>query len=389
MSSTWATARHEHAVEHAMKKRILDAYRRALVELDARRAVENACERLPRGRYRVIAIGKAARAMFAGARALDIEGSVVVGLEDAGHPLPDARSVRAGKACLELASRPSDVRVRILVLVSGGASALVCAPAPGVSLADKRAVTRAMLASGATVQDINVVRKHLSRIKGGGLARAAAPRDVITFVASDVIGGNASDVGSGPSVLDRSSVHEARVLLRRHAAPHADLPLVATLAKDRRSLTSRILLSPEQLARSMANELDAKLLPPSQADVESLAAAYVARAKRMKRGDAVVRAAEPSVVVPKEAGKGGRSSHLAALVARGLPPGVTFAAIATDGVDGASGTAGAIVTAMSGPDLDRAIQSFDTGAYHRRAGTALAAKPTGQNLADLHVLLRR
>jgi hydroxypyruvate reductase len=257
-----------------------------------------------------------------------------------------------------------------------------------VTLADKRAVTRAMLQSGATVQEINVVRKHLSRIKGGGLARAASPRDVVTLVASDVIGGDASDVGSGPSVLDASTVRQARVLLRRHAPAFASLSLAETLARDPRRLRARILVSPEELSRAMARELDATVLRPSQADVVALAAEYARRAARLRSGEAVVRAAEPSVLVPERAGKGGRSTHLAALVARVLPPGVTFAAIATDGVDAASGTAGAIVRARSGSDLDRAIERFDTGTFHRRAGTALPAKPTGHNLADLHILVR-
>jgi glycerate 2-kinase len=369
-----------------VKRRILAAYRRALAEVDVERAVQRACERMPRDPYRVIAIGKAAKTMFAGTRDLDIEDAVVVGPEDAGHPLPDARSVRAAKACLALVARPGGAR--ILVLVSGGASALVCAPAPGITLANKRAITRSMLASGATVQDINVVRKHLSRIKGGGLARAASPREVLTLVASDVIGGEASDVGSGPSVLDESTVAEARALLRRHAPAFASLPLVKTLARDPRRLHARILVSPEDLARAMAGELDAKLLRPSQADVEALAAEYTKRALRLRRGEALVRAAEPSVVVPKSAGKGGRCSHLAARVARDLPAGVTFAAIATDGIDGASETAGAIVTAMSGLDLDRAIARFDTGRFLLRARAALPSKPTGNNLADLHVLAR-
>lgn len=370
----------------AARARILRAYRRALDAVDVEREVARACERLPRARYRVIAIGKAASAMFAGTRGLDVEDAVIVGPNDAGHPLPDARSARAGKRCLALVAKPGEAR--ILVLVSGGASALVCAPAPGITLAAKRTLTRAMLASGATVQDINVVRKHLSQIKGGGLARAAAPRDVVTLVVSDVIGGTASDVGSGPSVLDDSTVAEARRLLRRFAPAHARLPLASTLARDPRPLRARVLVSPEHLARAMARELDAKLLAPSQADVESLAADYVSRARRLPRGAAVVRAAEPSVVVPAKAGKGGRSSHLAALVARGLPEGVTFAAIATDGVDGSSGTAGAIVDASSGRDLDRAIAGFSTGPWHQRNGTALISKPSGHNLADVHVLFR-
>lgn len=374
---------------------VLDAVARALAALDLERAVIDALAGERLDRVRLVAIGKAAAAMASGARrALGdrIEDAVVVTPADAGHPLPDAGSVRAAKRCLALASRAGDAV--LLVLVSGGASALVCAPAPGVTLATKRAITRAMLASGATVQEINVVRKHLSRIKGGGLARAAAPRPVLTLIASDVIGGEPTDVGSGPSVADPSSIAEARALLRRHAPQWIDVPLVRTLGRDpSHRLRARIVASPEALARVIARELDARVLAPSQADVEALAAEYVARAKRMRPGSAIVRAAEPSVVVRTpagRAGRGGRSSHLAALVARDLPPGVTFAAIATDGVDGSSGTAGAIVDAglASRTDLARAIASFDTGPLHVRAGTALPASPSGHNLADVHVLVR-
>jgi hydroxypyruvate reductase len=177
-------------------------------------------------------------------------------------------------------------------------------------------------------------------------------------------------------------------MLRELAPSFARLPLVATLARDDRALRARILVSPEHLARAVARTLDAKVLRPSQASAEELAAEYAARAKRMRPGETLVRAAEPSVIVRHRAGKGGRSTHLAALVARELPPHVTFAAIATDGVDGASGTAGAIVQAMSSAELDHAIARFDTGSFLKNAGAALPSKRTGHNLADLHVLVR-
>ena len=164
-----------------------------------------------------------------------------------------------------------------------------------------------------------------------------------------------------------------------------------TLARDpAHRLRARIVASPEALARALGRELGARVLAPSQADVEALAAEYVARAKRFAPGAAIVRAAEPSVTLRGRAGRGGRSTHLAALVARDLPPGVTFAAIATDGVDGSSGTGGAIVDARLArrTDLEAAIDAFDTGPLHVRAGTALPAAPSGHNLADVHVLVR-
>jgi len=288
--------------------------------------------------------------------------------------------------------------------VSGGASALVCAPAPGITLRTKRAVTTTLLGSGASVQELNVVRKHLSRIKGGGLARAAGRNELRTLIASDVIAGTPADVGSGPSVPDPSRVAEARRVLRRFAPAFADVALVRTFAPSEargRRLRAQVLASPEALALSVARHLRerglvVRVLAPSQASAEDLAAEYLARASRAR--GAFVRVAEPSLTVPARAGRGGRASHLAALVGRGLSPhrGVTFAAFASDGVDGRSSTGGAIIdehfaarveARLGGAALARALARFDTGPLHRAVGTALPGAPTGHNLADLHVLL--
>jgi hydroxypyruvate reductase len=404
---------------------------------------------------RVVAIGKAAPAMAEGAVARwgeAIERCLVVAPDatdtralrraaeragiaqrlvvmHAAHPLPDARSVRAGEACLDAVS--TDDARRIVVLLSGGASALACAPIAGVSLRTKRAITRAMLESGALIQDVNTVRKHLSRLKGGGLARAASPNPVLTVVASDVIGGTASDVGSGPSVADLTSVSDARRLLRRFAASFADVPLARTFAPtgaDAKRLRSTIVISPEDLARAFAKllresaGLDVRVLPPSQASADELAIEYAVlasrAARRLARGGAArafVRVAEPSVLVPARAGRGGRSSHVAALVGQAMGASapamfdshrvhelrrdarnVLFAALASDGVDGASGTAGAVVddrfakrvAVRLGPDaLGRSVARFDTGTLHRMMKTAVTSAPTGHNLADLHVLV--
>ncbi len=430
---------------------IVRAFTRALRELDPAARVEDAIPRAwssGAAPVRVIAIGKAAPAMAAGAfrrlgdsieRCLVItsDGTDVTEVEAlaartanagsitvlrASHPLPDARSVRAGRACLAMAA--GDARGaggRLLVLVSGGASALACVPSPGITLRTKRAITRAMLESGASIQDINVVRKHLSRLKGGGLARAAAAArgmTLLTLVASDVVGGTASDVGSGPSVPDDSTVTEARRLLARHAPAFRDVPLVRTwspAAPGARAAmaAAKIVISPEELARSMAALLKGgesrkvRLLPSSQAPVEVLAAEYVALAERAREPGIYVRAAEPAVTVATS-GRGGRSTHLAALVGQrvGEPRlvdararssrRIVFAALASDGVDGSSGTGGAIIDDRFASRLSRALgdgalagslERFDTGPLHQAAATSVPSKPTGHNLADLHVLV--
>jgi len=411
---------------------------RGLAELDLAARVTSA---LPAGPLpaRIVAVGKAAPAMAAGAIARwgqAIESCLVVapdatsiaalaaaakrgGIERrlrvlrASHPVPDARSVRAARACLEAVA--SAAPRRVLVLVSGGASALVCAPAAGVSLADKRAVTRALLASGAPVRDLNVVRKHLSRIKGGGLLHAAGTNAVHTLIASDVIGGTAADVGSGPTMPDVSTAAEARRILRRYAPELATLPLQRALAHRSapaardpdpasvRASRSRveIVASPEAITVAIARLLReaghaVHVLAPSQASADELASEYIARAARAPQ--VFVRVAEPSVPVPSRAGRGGRCTHLAALVAQGLLPQqrVLFAAFASDGVDGRSGTGGAIVDervasrarrSLGEGALAAALATFDTGTLHRALGTALAEAPSGHNLADVHVLV--
>jgi hydroxypyruvate reductase len=405
-------------------------FEEALGELDLAQRVHDALPARLARPARVVAIGKAAPAMAAGALSRwgdAIERCLVVAPDDtdlatlneaaaradvrdrlvvmrAAHPLPDARSVRAGKACLEAVTTAA--RCEIVVLVSGGASALACVPAPGVTLAAKRAITRAMLASGAPVQDINVVRKHLSLLKGGGLARAGASSRIRTLVASDVIGGSASDVGSGPSVPDTTTVRDARRLLRRFAPSFADVPLVKTYAPPAaraKRLRAKTIASPEELARVFAallrqRGMDVRLLPPSQAPVAKLASAYAALARR-GAARVFVRVAEPSVEVTAgaaRAGRGGRSTHVAALVGCALRDlqtvPWTFAAFATDGVDGGSGTGGAIVDSrlvagLRESALDRAVAAFDTGTLLRALGAAVPSRPTGHNLADLHVLV--
>lgn len=316
----------------------------------------------------------------------------------AGHPLPDARSVRAGEAALAVARRTRRDRLPLVVLVSGGASALMCAPIQGVTLRDKRAITKAMLLSGARVQQINVVRSHLSRVKGGGLAYAAR-QPLLTRIVSDVIGGGAGDVGSGPSIALATSARDARRLLHAWAPEYEHLPRRPRQRRTPPRGDVEIVASPIDLAEAVADELAARgistrVLPPSQAPATELARGYGRAARRLLPRQAIVRAAEPSVTA--RGGLGGRSTHTAALVALELAGDrdVLFMAAATDGVDGSSGTAGAIVdgdtarTSRRRDRLARAIESCSTGPLLRALGVARPMGATGYNLVDLHVLVR-
>ena len=184
----------------------------------------------PQGVLRVLAIGKAAGSMarVAAARLIArFDGLAIVPPDEqepipgfrviaGSHPVPDAASVAAGEAALAFASetRPED---RLIVLVSGGASAMACAPIDGVALATKAALTRVLLASGADIAEINTVRRALSRLKGGGLARASRG-SVLTLAMSDVPDDALYDIGSGPAVASPTDVEDALAVLRRRAA---------------------------------------------------------------------------------------------------------------------------------------------------------------------------
>jgi hydroxypyruvate reductase len=150
----------------------------------------------------------------------------VIKMVEAGHPIPDAAGLEAANTALKLADSggPNDL---VLVLMSGGASANWIAPADGISFEDKQSVTRALLRSGANISEINTVRKHLSRIKGGRLARHAFPAKLVTIAISDVPGDNPSAIGSGPTVADATTLADARAVVAKYKL---DLPAAITVA---------------------------------------------------------------------------------------------------------------------------------------------------------------
>jgi glycerate 2-kinase len=406
-------------VSASARERVHSAFVRALGRFDLEeRLIQSIPPRPPtRARVRLVAVGKAApsmaRALFRlwgpridealvvvpdGTRTEDVEtlAEVVRG----GHPLPDSRSVHAAERALGLAR--GEAKDLLVVLVSGGTSALLCAPSVGTTLEEKVSVTRALLGSGAPIQDINVVRSHLSRIKGGGLGRAAFPARVLTRIVSDVIGGEAHDVGSGPTLPDPTTIRDAELALARWVPDFSSrVRFVESLKPEEAAATrqrARIVAGPSDFADAVAEVLTddgfaCKALAPATDDVETLARDYIASASGLARGTAWVRPAEPRLAVTiASPGKGGRSTHLAALVGRGLPEGVVFLAGASDGVGGSSELGGAVVdSSFSGlgrERIDRALLAFDAASLHVEAGTGIVLGPTGKNFADVHVLAR-
>jgi hydroxypyruvate reductase len=408
------------------RRALVDAFLGALADLDPAELVERALPPKPPedARVRLVAAGKAALAMTQGAVARwgdRVEAALVVTVDDApgstfahdparisvlhaSHPLPDERSVRAAEAALAHVSGldPKDL---VLALVSGGASALLCLPPPGMSLSDKRRVVRTLLEGGAPIRDVNLVRRRLSGIKGGRLALAAAPALVQTLIVSDVVGGAPHDVGSGPSVPDPTPIDEAH----RALATYAPALVAEGLGEHLRALPAprdfpvrtcaTILAGPEDLGRAVAARLEAlgfsvEVTAPEGGDAAAVAARRVEQARSLAPGHALVIPCEPTVVLPAQRGQGGRAGRVALCAMRALPPNTALLCGASDGADGSSGTAGAAVTrdAAEGADrrrlIDEALATFDDATAHRALGTAIEAGPTGHNLTDVHVIAR-
>jgi hydroxypyruvate reductase len=335
---------------------------------------------------------------------------------EAGHPLPDQRGLLATQRLLEWLEQVKAPR-HLLVLLSGGASSLLVAPAPPLNLEDLRAVNQALLSSGLPIERVNVVRKHLSLVKGGGLGTVLAHRfrRVTQLVYSDVVASQArlDLVGSGPTLADPSTVEEARGLLGeladwllpellrrcqkalRETPKHLDLR--AELLADHRTLAA--------LAReALGGQAGAAAGWPQEVagDVEDLARGWSGLARRLQgegfRG-VLVASGEPTVRLRSDhRGRGGRCQQLAALFARESAgcPGIALLAASSDGSDGPTPYAGAAVDATSWGALQDALgavqaarlleEQNSSGLLEAVPRLLLHTGPTGHNLNDLFLL---
>jgi len=388
----------------------------------------------PTGRTIVIGAGKAAAAM---ARALEqhsqgspnsLEGFVVtryghgmpcqrIEVIEASHPVPD----RAGKAAAERALQAVQglsADDLVLVLLSGGASALLVAPAPGITLADKQAVTRALLASGASIHEINCVRKHLSAIKGGRLAAAAWPARVLTLAISDVPGDDPATIGSGPTVPDPTTREDAREILQRYAieAPRSVREWLLGAAAETpkpgaaRLSTSeyRMIATPQQaLAAAAAAARAAGVTPLILGDAIEGEAREVARVLAgialscaqhgtPLRPPCVLLSGGETTVTMRGRGRGGRNAEflLALAVAIAAHPAISAIACDTDGIDGSEDNAGAIVTpdtlgraAAAGLDARAMLVDNDAYGFFAAIGDLVVTGPTRTNVNDFRAIL--
>jgi glycerate 2-kinase len=385
----------------------------------------------PAGRTVVVGAGKGAAAM---ARAVedawprDLSGLVVtryghgvptrrIQVVEAAHPHPDEAGQRAATRILELAHSlgPDDL---LLCLISGGGSALLAAPAPGLELADKQAVTRELLRCGATISEINCVRKHLSSIKGGRLAEAAWPAPVVTLVVSDVPGDDPSVIASGPTVADPTTFADAAAVLARHRIPLPDAVRAHLQAAtgetpkpgDPRLAASRLVMlaTPQdalQAAAVRAREAGIRPLILGNAlegEAREVAIVHAGIAlQAVRHGQpveppCVLLSGGETTVTIRGAGRGGRNSEFALSLALALAaePHVWAIAADTDGIDGSEENAGAIVrpdtltraTAM-GLDARTALADNDSWGFFSALGDLVVTGPTRTNVNDFRALL--
>jgi glycerate 2-kinase len=395
---------------------------------------------LGRGRLVLVAAGKAAATMARAAeRVLGglIDDAIAVApagpppdlrrtrLMLAGHPVPDARGAQAAEAVLALA-RGLGGDDLLLILLSGGASALLPAPVAGVSLEEKAGVTSRLMRAGATIHELNTVRKHLSQIKGGGLARAAAPARVACLVLSDVVGDDLSTIASGPTVPDPTTYADAIEVLRcrgvwdeapasvrghleaglRREAPETAKPgdplfaRVATriVGNNAVAVAAAVVEAQKQglRARVLTTRLEGEAREASRVLVAVLREC-VESGRPLAPPLCLLAGGETTVTV-RGPGRGGRNQEITVAAVdplSGFPAHAVVASIATDGVDGASDAAGGVVdqeTAREAAGLGLAppaafLAASDSTSFLGPVGGLIVTGPTGTNVVDLTVLL--
>ena len=396
-------------------------FRAAVKAADPRETVERELRRRRFDQYKrviVVGAGKATQTMALGAervlgRRIDVGFINVkdqhtaalkrIEQNECGHPVPDERGQRGAAKILELArtAGPDDM---VVCLISGGGSALLPLPAPGFTLAEKQEITKALLACGANIHEINAVRKHISAIKGGQLAAAAAPAQVLALILSDVIGDPLDVIGSGPTAPDSSTIADARAVLAKYGIertlPERETP--KTLDNVENVIVGSNRLAVDAAART-ARELGYKPLVLSTTiegetrDVARMHAAILREIREygrpVKAPCCVISGGETTVTMRGD-GLGGRNQEFAlaaALDIAGLRNVLAFSA-GTDGTDGPTDAAGAMSdgrTVERNADAKAFLARNDSYHYFEALGDLVKTGPTGTNVMDVRLLLAR
>jgi glycerate 2-kinase len=343
-----------------------------------------------------------------------------IDLREAAHPVPDSRSVGATAELLFLVDS-AGARDLVICLISGGGSALLTQPAAGIALEDVQAVTGLLLKSGATINELNAVRKHLSQVSGGQLARIASPARVLSLILSDVTGSPLDVIASGPTVPDPTTYADALAILARYnlltrvpanVRTHLEAGMAGRLSETPKPADPLFDAVTNILVADNVHAVDAAAVEARSlgfntvivstsvegearevgATMANMAREVVEHGKPVPPPACLLFGGETTVTV-KGAGVGGRNTELAlsaAVYLRGLGSRVLVASLATDGGDGSSPSAGGLVdgtTIERGDRLGLDVQTFldnnDSYTYLEHVGDAIMTGPTGTNVNDI------
>ena len=421
---------HQTANPDSIKAFLKDLYKLALAPALPENAMRNILWPVVPGRTYLLAAGKAATQMAAAIYKLlpsNAEGLIVTRqgyveqgfapdnmyIVEASHPVPDAVGADAAQQALTAADILGEDDL-LLVLMSGGASALLPAPADGISLIEKQAITRALLHSGAPIGEMNIVRKHLSSIKGGRLAERAWPASTHMIAISDVPGDDIAMIGSGPTVADSSTCRDTIDIIDRY---EIQLPPAVRVQLEKGTLetpkpdnpkmqraTHEICARPADMCAAAIKAVEAAGYEPVmlgdalEGDALELGKDHAKKAMQLKaegRKAALISGGEATVKVTNRDGRGGRcTAYLlaCALTLQGEPDICGFAAD-SDGIDGSEDNAGAflwpgIIEDMGGAEQVRQwLESDNSYLAFEKADALLMTGPSGTNVNDLRILL--
>jgi glycerate 2-kinase len=381
----------------------------------------------PKGRTVLLAAGKAAASMARAAELnwpADLTGLAVtryghglhcdrIEIIEAGHPLPDAAGQGAAGRFLEQAAALTEDDL-LLCLISGGASALLVEPADGLSLNDKHAITRALLHSGAPIDEMNCVRKHLSAIKGGRLAAVASPARIVTLAISDVPLDDPAVIGSGPTVGDPTTCTDALAIARKRGIELPDYAVNAlengqweSVKPDTPCLTSahyKLVARPADAQDAAAAMARSHAVTPTllgadlEGEARDLAADHATLARRAAPG-VLISGGETTVTVDTASTSGGRGGRnceylLALAIALDGAPGIHAIACDTDGIDGTEDAAGAFISPDTltrarkiGLDATAMLNAHDSYTFFQQLGDLIFTGPTRTNVNDFRAIL--
>ena len=378
---------------------------------------------VPKGRCIVVGAGKAAASMAAAVEQCwpntDVTGVVVVPygyatdcrritVREAGHPLPDDNSVAAAQEILTLVKGlgPDDL---VLALISGGGSAAMCLPVPGLSLDDKRNTNRLLLSSGLDIRTINAVRRRISAIKGGKLAAAAAPAQVVTLAISDIPGDDPAAIASGPTVSDPDpalDLSEVIAKLGEKLPPHVAelLSLPGEPAREGSPADIRLIATPGAALAAAADVARAHGVNPIvlgddiEGESRTVAAEMAKLVPHIDKPTVFISGGETTVTITgPNVGRGGRNTEFALALARALKgdPDIWALAADTDGEDGDNlGAAGAVIApdtmsraCQDGLDLDAHLATHDSGGFFAALDDLVITGPTRTNVNDFRAIL--